>query len=306
MTELEANDFVVIKFNEITSSETTEIKIKIRDSYFNIFGEREDEQDDSFTYNNQDYDELFVGAEGILDEDKVFISNKVRIGESEVYLEKGSITIGELVIDFDFLDILYKGISFALDDDNYLTYEGIIFKNPENSVIDQSTFTVIVPDEIPELVITIGAEAETVGIEPEITICPKLNATVCTEEECKETVWDTTPCETCELTPCEEKTCPPVTGDLAGRIITGILSLAGGIGIFFKIFNNKILLSGNTGLKTYRGRDGTLKIYHKHPGTRGYHNPETSHRDPEKHPRGMIDVKDGYQKNSSGEWEYVG
>ena len=129
----------------------------------------------------------------------------------------------------------------------------------------------------------------------------------CTTEECKETVCDITPCEVCKT--CEEqeeKTCPPVTNDLMARLLSGIAGLAGGLAIWFKLFNKKIFLSGNTGLKTYRGRDGTLKILHKHPGTTGYHNPQTSHRSPEKHPRGMLDVKDGYQKNSSGEWEYVG
>ncbi|KKM81145.1 hypothetical protein LCGC14_1332750 [marine sediment metagenome] len=299
------NDFATVKFNEITSSESTDIDIKIRDGMLYVLGDREDDQDDSFTYNNQDYDVLYVG-ENILDEDKVTISSRVRIGESDVYLEAGSIIIGDLVIELDFLDILYKGVSFALDDDNYLTHEGIIFKDPEKAVNDKSTFNIIVPDEIPEITLTIGLEAETVGVEPEPVVC---DDTVCTEEECQETVCNPIPCppepEPCKDCP-EEKTCPPVTNDLAGRIITGILSLGGGLAIYFKLFNNKILLSGNTGLKTYRGRDGTLKIYHKHPGTRGYHNPQTSHRDPEKHPRGMIDVKNGYQKNSMGEWEYVG
>ncbi len=292
------NDFAVIKVNEITSSDVTEIGIRVRDSYLNVLGEAED----SFTFNNEDYDELFVGAEGILDEDKIFISNKVRIGESNVYLEKGSIIIGDLVIELDFLDILYEGVSFASKEDKYLTYTGIIFKDPENSVNGHSTFDVIVPDEIPELIVTVGAESETIGIEPEPVVCDE---TECTEEECIETVCPKTTCPIYPKTTCpEEKTCPPVTTNLAAIIITGILGLAGGAGIFFKLFNNKIFLSSNTGVKMYRGRDGTLKTLHKHPGTRGYHNPQTSHRDPEKHPRGMIDVAKHYQKNSSGEWEY--
>ncbi len=296
------NDFAVIKFNEITSSETTDIRIKLRDGLFNVLGDRQDGQNDAFTYDNQDYDELYVSAEGISDKDKVFISNKVRIGESDVYLEKGSILIGDLTIGFDFIDILYKGISFALDDDNYLTHEGIIFKNPKNSVKDQSTFDISVPDEVPKLVITIGAESETIGVETEPEVCDPVGDTATSE----------TPCEVCTgciiQEPCEEviePTCPPVTNNLSAIIITGILTLAGGAAIFFKLFNNKMVTGVGYGVKFYRGRDGTLKITHKHPGTTGYHNSNTSHRNPEKHPRDMVDCSGHYQKNSKGEWEYI-
>ena len=152
------NDFATIKLNEVSVSDTTEIDIKIKDIYLNVKGERSDGQDDSFSFNNKDYEELFVGDEGILDEDKVFISSKVRIGESDVYLEAGSIIIGDLVIELGFMGISYKGVSFDTKEDNYLTYEGIIFKNPEGSVDNEETFQVIVPDEIPEITITINSK----------------------------------------------------------------------------------------------------------------------------------------------------
>lgn len=290
------NDFTTIKVNEITTSDVTEIDIKLRDTYFEIRGNR----DDSFA---DEYDEIHVNANGIYDEDEVLIApDDVRIGESEVSLALGSVKIGDLTIEWDFLDILYKGVSFSEKDDNYLTHEGIIFKNAEDSVKNQGTFDVIVPDEIPEMIITIGAESETIGIDEPVT-CPITSE--CTEEECVATVCPTYKEPVCPVQKvCEETTCPGTSNNLAAIIITGILGLAGGLGIFFKLFNNKIFLSSNTGLKTYRGRDGTLKIYHKHPGTTGYHNPQTSHRAPEKHPRGMIDVKDGYVKNAKGLWEY--
>ncbi|KKN53827.1 hypothetical protein LCGC14_0598530 [marine sediment metagenome] len=299
------NEFVVIKVNKISTSDVTEVDIKIRDDYFLVQGSRDDDQDDAFSYNNEDYDEVYVGAEGILDSDKVLITiGSIRIGESDVYLEQGSLIIGDLTIELNFLDILYKGISFANKDDNYLTYEGIIFKNPEDSVDGKGTFDVIVPDEVPELTVTIGLESETIGIEPEPTECP-----ACTEEECIDTVCPSPAvCKTCpDIIPTEcppEKTCPPVTNNLAAIIITGILSMGGGAAIFFKLFNNKIFTSSRTGIKSYRGRDGTLKILHKHPGTTGYHDPQISHRAPETHPKGMIDVKEGYVKNEKGEWEY--
>ncbi len=298
------NDFATIKVNEITESETTEIDIKIRDVYLNVKGDREDEQDDAFSYLNQDYDELYVGEEGILDEDKVFISNKVRIGESDVYLEKGSIIIGDLVIELGFMGISFKGISFDTKEDDYLTYEGIIFKNPEKSVNDESTFKIIVPDEIPKMTITIGAESETIGIEPEPEECPEV--TDCKDTVCEPKACTPVPCSPVPCTPvedCPEQDCPE-DGDLVGRIITGILSALGGAGIFFKLFNSKIFTSSNTGMKTYRGRDGDLKLHHKHPGTRGYHDPDISHRSPETHPKGAVDVANHYQKNSKGEWEY--
>lgn len=99
--------------------------------------------------------------------------------------------------------------------------------------------------------------------------------------------------------------CPDCPSDSwASEIIAGILGLAGGLGIYFKIFNKKIFTGGNTGIKTYRGKDGELKLLHKHPGTKGYHDPNISHRTPETHPKGMIDCSKHYFKNKKGEWEY--
>lgn len=71
----------------------------------------------------------------------------------------------------------------------------------------------------------------------------------------------------------------------------------------FKLGNDKIFTGVRTGMKTYRGRNGELKIHHKHPGTRGYHSPNISHRAPETHPKGMIDVS-GHYKKVDGEWRY--
>ena len=300
------NDFAVIKFNEITTSETTDIRIKLRDGLFNILGDREDGRDDSFTYDNQDYDELYVGAEGILDRDKIFISNKVRIGESEVYLEQGSIIIGDLVIESDFLDILYKGISYALDDDSLLTHEGIIFKNPENSVKDKSTFDLIVPDEVPEIVITIGAESETIGVEPE--------PIVCTPEDCAEVTYDSPTCQSCPPVPepCEEcqEDCPIIPEGLTGgQILIYIISLlgVGGIGAFAgtKLTGDRISRIKGVTYRVVVERDGDVREEHRHAGIRSYHSINTSHRvTHEKHPRG--ERYPLYEKDETGVYRYIG
>ena len=196
------NDFAIIKVNEITTSDITEVDIRVRDSYLNVLGDREDGQDDSFSFGSEEYDRLYVDDTGIYDEDKILITTtKVRIGESDVYLEKGSIIIGDLEIQLGLVDILFKGISFAGKDDNYLTYDGIVFKNPDNAV-GGSTFKIEVPDEVPEVTVTVGAESETIGVEPEP--CPVQNRTVCTQEECESTI-----CTPCPSIDCPSTYCPP-------------------------------------------------------------------------------------------------
>jgi hypothetical protein len=255
------NDFAIIKVNKISTSEVTEIDIKIRDELLFIQGEREDDQDDAFSYNSEEYDEVYVGDEGILDSDKVIISNKVRIGESDVYLEKGSLIIGDLTIELNFLDILFKGVSIASRDENYLTYDGIIFKNPEDSVNNKDTFNVIVPDEVPEVTVTIGLESETVGLPEE----------PCTPEECEDTICEEcTTCEICEECPsvevcelCEE--CPDCEFPLVTVIVTLVMTL---------------IISIGGGLKFYKNRLGNAVFQHRHKGITAYHNPSTSHRNP--------------------------
>ncbi len=296
------NDFAVIKVNEITESETTEIDIRIRDIYLNVQGDREDEQDDSFSFNNQDYEELFVGDEGILDKDKILISNKLRIGESNVYLEAGSIRIGDLVIELGFMDIFYKGVSFENKEDDYLTYEGIIFKNPEGSVQNEETLQIIVPDEIPKIILTIGAESETVGIEPELSVCPEP-----TEEECKEVV-----CEICTVTTCPpEKTCPesdcPEVPEGTNPLLW-ILSLlgVGGIGTYIgtKITSDRISKVKGVTYRIAVERDGDIREEHRHAGLRNYHSINTSHREAnEKHPKG--EKFPLYEKDETGTYNYI-
>ena len=100
--------------------------------------------------------------------------------------------------------------------------------------------------------------------------------------------------------------CPKKGFDWLVVGVVALLGLAGGAAIFFKLFNNFIFTGSRTGVKTYRGRDGKLKLFHKHPGTTGYHSPDVVHRKPENHPKGMIDVGKGYVKNSRGLWEYKG
>ncbi len=301
------NDFATIKLNEVSVSDTTEIDIRIKDVYLNVKGERTDGQDDSFTYNNQDYYELFVGDEGILDSDKVFISNKVRIGESDVYLESGSIIIGDLTIELGFMGITYKGISFENKEDDYLTYEGIIFKNPDGSVNNEETLQIIVPDEIPKLTITIGAESETVGVEPEPVVCPEP-----TDEECKETVCDTTPCVITDCPPekvCED-ICPEVPEGLTGgQIIVFITSLLGigGIGTYAgkKLTSDRISKVRGVTYKVVIERDGDIREEHMHRGLRNYHSINTSHREAhEKHPRG--ERYPLYEKDETGTYNYIG
>ena len=73
--------------------------------------------------------------------------------------------IGDLEIALDMSDILYNGVSFADDDENYLDYLGIIFKDIEKAIDDKDNLEVIVPDERPEVTISISSD---VTIEPDV------------------------------------------------------------------------------------------------------------------------------------------
>lgn len=133
--------------------------------------------------------------------------------------------------------------------------------------------------------------------------CPTCDE--CDERECPEP--EVCPaveeCPVVEDIECPEDECSDSPTALIA-IIVGILSAAGGAGAFFGLFNNKIFTSPRTGMKTYRGQDGELKIHHKHPGTTGYHCTTISHRAPETHPKGKVDVANHYFKNDKGLWEY--
>ena len=149
------NDYLVFNFKGISESDVVDLTFKVDDGFLNVKG-----PEDAFVFGTDEYDEINVNVDGIYDEDEILItSDKVRIGDSETFLELGSVKIGLLTIKLDMSDILYDGISYLAEEGNFLDYLGIIFKDPENAVEDQSGFKVLVPEEIPEITLTINTEA---------------------------------------------------------------------------------------------------------------------------------------------------
>jgi len=94
----------------------------------------------------------------------------------------GSVKIGLLTIKLDMSDILYNAISFASKDTNFMDYLGIVFKDPENAVDDASGFKVSVPEERPEITLTIGTETiipdddvdDTPVVDPIVPVVPPI------------------------------------------------------------------------------------------------------------------------------------
>ncbi len=167
------NSYLSINFKQITESDVVDLTFKVDDGYLNVRG-----PEDAFA---DEFDEVNVNADGIYDEDEVLIAtNKVRIGDSDTYLELGSVKIGKLEILLDLSDILYDGISYALEDGNFLDYFGIIFRDAENAVDDQSGFKVSVPEERPEATISISTEAIVIEPTTTTTTIPKEETTTTT------------------------------------------------------------------------------------------------------------------------------
>ncbi len=152
-------NFSVVKFKEITDPDTTELNFKVKDNYLYVRGDEED----SFIYDSTDHEILYVDSTGIYDKDKVLITtDRIRIGDSSVYLklQGDEVIIGKLTIKLDMEDILYDGASYNGKDDAYMACGGMVFKDPDGGIDDKANFRVIVPDEVIEATITIGAEPE--------------------------------------------------------------------------------------------------------------------------------------------------
>ena len=151
------NNFSIIKFNEITEPDTTEMNFKVKDNYLYVRGDDED----SFVYDSTDYEILYIDSTGIYDKEKALITtDKIRIGDSNVYLklQGEEAIIGKLEIKLDMEDISYDGASYNGENEAYMGCTGLIFKDPDGGIDNKANFRVIVPDEIIEATITIGAE----------------------------------------------------------------------------------------------------------------------------------------------------
>lgn len=143
------NDYATIQFSEISETEMYDLRVKVKDDFLVIEGDK-----DVF---DDDYDTVRVKADGIYNEDdELLYTDKIRIGDSDIFLERGSAIIGKLEILLDMADILYDAISFANKDEIYLDHFGIIFSDPEDAIDEQKGFEILVPEERPEVTITIG------------------------------------------------------------------------------------------------------------------------------------------------------
>ncbi len=298
------NDYLEIKYSKVIESESTDINIRVKDGYLYAKG---DTDSNSFSFGTDEFDRVYVNDEGIYDEDLVLITtDKVQIGESSLYLEKGSIKIGDLTIELGLVDILFKGISFALKDETFMDYLGMIFEDPEDAVEEKRGFEVSVPDERPESVISFGKDIpDEAVVIPEG--CPETDTTTDTSKDTETKTCPTVEDKISSIVTCptcpETKTCPVVPiDDNAGAVIIGIIALFVGAGIGIYFTRNKVL-GVRGGLKVYRGRDGEEKTHHKHSSVRGYHDPYIRHRDEEeRHPKGQL--LPHYKQNESGKWIY--
>lgn len=256
---------IIIKFYDVTKPATTELEIEVDDEWLRIDGNKEE----SFSFEGKEYKRVLMSATGIYDKDEVLITNtKVLIGDSETYLEMGSAIIGKLKILLDMTSIYYDGVSFNDKDDEYLDAYGIIFKDAEEAVTDKKGFNVIIPDERPEVTITVGAETVKVD-EQGCAVCPVCETTCPTVPSCPtcNACPTSTPCPS--STPCpavkECEKCPPCGSDSLIAIIGGILALVVTIG---------------GGMKFYKNKMGKGVFQHKHRGVTEYHDANLKHEKP--------------------------
>ena len=125
-------------------------------------------------------------------------------------------------------------------------------------------------------------------------VCSDCGDCICPGQECPA-------CPECKETSCDV---PEEDRGVFWLVVTGLLAGAGGLGIGGYFIKKKEALGIGLGVKIYTKRDGTEGVLHKHPGIRGYHNPNTSHRDVrERHLKGETDPT--YKKDSEGVWRYV-
>jgi hypothetical protein len=119
-------------------------------------------------------------------------------------------------------------------------------------------------------------------------VCP--DELVCDAEACADFVKD-----------CEPES---VAGLSLWEILAGILiGLGAGAGGYF--VKRKEAISKGVGLKIYKGVSGEEKVLHKHPGIKGYHDPQVRHREVhERHDVG--ELTPAYVKDANGVWIYDG
>ena len=314
------NNHLSLAFEGMTTPSVKDLTFRLREGRLEVQGG----DDSTFVKGTSTYDDVYVTDEGIFDDDDdVLIDvDRVRIGDSETYLEKGSALLKYLYILSDMSDIYYNGVSYANKDDRYLDWFGLEFNDVEGAVEKGSGFRVDVPEDRPEATITLSdkdyvasttdddvdEEEDTTTddvIDDDTTDTTTDDDVIVIDDDVKDIV--TCPdcpsivtCEPCD--PAVDDDCPeiPPSGDGFG-VWEAIVGALVGLGIGGYFIKKKEAMSKGVGIKIYTKRDGTEGVYHKHPMVRGYHPPTASHRvKEERHLSGELTPK--YIKGGDGKW----
>ncbi len=242
------------------------IDIKLSDGiivYIELEIRAEDEGlrvDGDLSSGTEDYDEVYIKSDGIYDEDDYLIGTSIQIGDSDINLELGSLKIGDLTISLDMSDILLNGISYALKDEDFMDYLGLIFRDPEAGVEDKKNFEVSVPEERPELTITLGTELpedeeeeECEDVPQNETVCP--DYPICPTTDCPDVVV----CDECPTDEDRNNTIAWIIGSLVSILFAVVGVVAGGFSWFpgMKGISNYYMKEGLKALR--EGKYNTAK-----------------------------------------------
>ena len=159
------NGFAEFVFDLTPEYDVVELEFGVDDEYLYVSGNLED----SFTIGTDEYDELWI-KNGFYNGDlELLTTSKVRIGDSDIFLELGSLIIGKLKMELDLSKITYDGIVYSAKDGDYMDHSGITFKNPEAAIEDKDGFVVLVPDtdQDIEVVLSVNKVSKEVETEPE-------------------------------------------------------------------------------------------------------------------------------------------
>jgi len=138
------NDFAQMSFEPLSEEEyhkySFELEEKGGDDYVEVKGD--------FVFGLEDYDKLYVKADGIYDEDLELLDGDVSLDDVELNIEVDGdeLVVGDFKLKLDFSAVELDGVDVSGKDEDVLSVYGMVLENPDDSLEDEKV-KLSIPEE---------------------------------------------------------------------------------------------------------------------------------------------------------------
>ncbi len=141
------NDYLCVIYDGVVEEDSEVYTFEVDGDFVRVDG--------NFLSGIEDYDRVYINSTGIYDDDYkgILLGPSIELGDTDLVLDIDILTGNITIRDFE-VNLGLNWTNVGDEEENFLTYYGILVESPEDSIDDQE-FKITVPEERLEATITV-------------------------------------------------------------------------------------------------------------------------------------------------------